>query len=65
MTDRHGPLPALDARWYSFATSHAAKCPDWPAGCGEYARRPKTSAKSRPGAAVIKHRAGCPVTRSL
>jgi hypothetical protein len=49
-----GPLPALPWSWYAQPISNAAKCFDWPQGCGEYARRPGG------GPAVLRHRDGCP-----
>ena len=50
-----GPLRQLPVTWYTHhPVSNAAKCFDWPRGCGEYARR-------MPGGdAVLRHREGCP-----
>src|SRR5215471_8530981 len=50
----NGPLPPLAATWYAQPLSRAAKCFNWPQGCGEYARRPGG------GPAVLRHRDGCP-----
>jgi hypothetical protein len=58
----HGPLPRLPGAWYAHAQSHAARCPDWPEGCGEYARR---EGKDGTGPASVKHRDGCKVGRLL
>jgi hypothetical protein len=46
-------LPLPDS-WYALTLSSAAKCPDYPRGCGEYARRPSNAG------AVLRHRPGCP-----
>ena len=48
-----GPLPPIPGTWYAQPLSSAAKCFDWPRGCGEYARRPGG------GPAVLRHREGC------
>jgi len=56
-TSPHGPLPPLPPTWYEHARSSAAKCPDYPEGCGEYTRRPGGRE------AVLRHRDGCAVRR--
>jgi hypothetical protein len=58
----HGPLPHLPLEWANRAQSHAARCPSWPEGCGEFARYEGTPGKSP---AVVKHRDGCAVKTAL
>ena len=54
--DTHGPLPPLPPAWRKRPLSHAAKCPNWPEGCGERARFEGKAGKSP---ASIRHRDGC------
>lgn len=54
----HGPLAPLPDAWYEHPLSGAARCLDWPHGCGERTRMVGTSAS-------LRHRDGCPVQRAV
>jgi len=61
--DAHGPLPVLDPRVRSHEISGAARCPDYPEGCGERARYEAPA--GRKGTVVVYHRDGCAVKAAL
>ena len=61
--DAHGPLPVLDPRVRSHEISGAARCPDYPEGCGERARY--AAPTGRASEVVIYHRDGCAVLAAL
>jgi hypothetical protein len=56
---RHGQLPRLPDSVLALPVSHAAKCLDWPRGCGEYARQVGDRT------AVLRHRDWCPADTGL